>query len=450
MMRFLFLLGAALTAPALAAQPVLHLHSTACTLYAQDGMAVSGPIQDVHTSALSADAEVTTVITRGTATFQVDYSGFTSQAQAAFQRAVDIWSTSIVSSVPIRIDAEFAALGASTLGSAGPNLTANTNGLPRRSTWYPFALVDARSGKDENPAPGDFFYDIVAQFSSSRSDWYFGLDGNPPTGQFDFTTVVLHELGHGLGFIGSGAFDNGSGEQECSGTAGTGCWGLRPNPTTARWPFAFDVSVEDSQGRSILNTGLYGNPSNALGSLFQNGGLYLDSPEVLRILGDRGRLSAPSPFVTGSSYSHWDEFAYPRGTSTALMTPKVAPGEAYQDVGDLTCAYMADIGWTLGEGCLDLTVAGERGPGASGFVVSLAGPNPFRGATTVRVARPAAGDLRVTLVDALGREVATLLDGPASAEVEVRVVPGATASGVYRVVVESEGAVRALPLTVVR
>ena len=449
MMRFLFLLGAALTAPALAAQPVLHLHSTACTLYAQDGMAVSGPIQDVHTSALSADAEVTTVITRGTATFQVDYSGFTSQAQAAFQRAVDIWSTSIVSSVPIRIDAEFAALGATTLGSAGPNLTGNTPGLPRTNTFYPFALADARAGRDLNPEPGDFFYDIVAQFSSTRTDWYFGLDGNPPTGQFDFATVVLHELGHGLGLIGSGSYDNGSGSDECTGTSGQGCWGYIDG-TFYNLPFIYDRLVEDTQGRSILNTGLYGNPSNALGSLFQNGGLYLDSPEVLRILGDRGRLSAPSPFVTGSSYSHWDEFAYPRGTSTALMTPKVAPGEAYQDVGDITCAYMADIGWTLGEGCLDLTVAGERGPGASGFVVSLAGPNPFRGATTVRVARPAAGDLRVTLVDALGREVATLLDGPASAEVEVRVVPGATASGVYRVVVESEGAVRALPLTVVR
>lgn len=448
MMRRLLLLGAVLTAPALVAQPVLH--STACTLYAQDGMAVSGPLQDVHATALSADAEITTVVTRGTATFQVDYSGFTPQAQAAFQRAVDIWSTSIVSPVPIRVRAQFAPLGSTTLGSAGPNLTANTTGLPRFSTWYPFALADALAGKDLNTEPGDFFYDIEASFSSSRTDWYFGLDGNPPASQFDFTTVVLHELGHGLGFIGSGAYDNGSGVQECSGTAGTGCWGLRPDAQRPRWPFGFDLPVEDSQGRSILNTTVYGNPSNALGALFQSGALFMDSPEVVRILGGRASLAAPTPFNEGSSYSHWDEFVYPRGTSTALMTPQVARGEAYEDVGDITCAYMADIGWTLGDDCADLTVAEEAGPDASGFVVALAGPNPFRGATTVRIARPAAGDLRVTLMDALGREVATLMDGPASAEVDVRVVPGASASGVYRVVVESEGAVRTLPLTVVR
>src|SRR5262249_28191761 len=30
--------------------------------------------------------------------------------------------------------------------------------------------------------------------------WYYGLDANPPAGTTDFVTVVLHELGHGLGF----------------------------------------------------------------------------------------------------------------------------------------------------------------------------------------------------------------------------------------------------------
>src|SRR5262249_59824059 len=33
------------------------------------------------------------------------------------------------------------------------------------------------------------------------SAWYYGLDANPPSGQIDLVAVVLHELGHGLGFL---------------------------------------------------------------------------------------------------------------------------------------------------------------------------------------------------------------------------------------------------------
>ncbi|MCK7534680.1 MAG: hypothetical protein MZV63_28610 [Marinilabiliales bacterium] len=32
--------------------------------------------------------------------------------------------------------------------------------------------------------------------------WYFGTDGNTPELLYDFVTVVLHEIGHGLGFTG--------------------------------------------------------------------------------------------------------------------------------------------------------------------------------------------------------------------------------------------------------
>lgn len=34
----------------------------------------------------------------------------------------------------------------------------------------------------------------------NSSPGYFGTDGNPPSNQFDFVTVFMHELTHGLGF----------------------------------------------------------------------------------------------------------------------------------------------------------------------------------------------------------------------------------------------------------
>ena len=53
------------------------------------------------------------------ATFVVNYNGFTPDAQAAFQYAVDIWSDLLTASIPIVIDANWEDLPGNTLGSAG-------------------------------------------------------------------------------------------------------------------------------------------------------------------------------------------------------------------------------------------------------------------------------------------------------------------------------------------
>lgn len=440
-------LAAVLAVPASVGQEA-HFQ-TVCTLYDHDGEAVSGPLQEIQLA--SFDGEATRVMTESaTATFVVDYSSsFTAQARAAFQRAVDIWADHLTSSVPIRVKADFAPLGTNTLGSAGPNVTANFPNRPRANTWYPFALADALAGQDLSPDPGnDFYYDIVAQFSSTNNSFYFGLDGNPPANQFDFTTIVLHELGHGLGFVGSGKVDNGSGADECTGTAGQGCWGFFDGEFF-QFPFIFDRFLDDTNGVPMLNQATYGNPSNALGNLLQSRMLFMDSPEVVRLYGEPAPVWAPTPFNEGSSFSHWDEVVV-TGTSAALMTPQVARGEAYQDPGDITCAFMSDIGWPLGSGCQFLTVAEEAGPEAGSFRVELAGPNPFRQSTTVRVIRPTAGPLRVVVLDGLGREVARLVDGAEAAEVTVPFVAAGLASGVYRVVAESEGQRASQGVTVVR
>ena len=44
------------------------------------------------------------------------------------------------------------------------------------------------------------------------TDWYLGTDGNTPADAIDFTTAVLHELAHGLGFAGSMRVSNGVGD----------------------------------------------------------------------------------------------------------------------------------------------------------------------------------------------------------------------------------------------
>src|SRR5262249_22655467 len=148
------------------------------------------------------------------ATITVQYTGFTPQAQAAFQAAVDIWQTQVSSSVPMVVTAVFKDLGSTgLLGQAGPTTSfANFSASASSNTWYPIPIVNKIALSDFNGTTEE----IHAEFNSTRSDWYFGTDGNTPVNQIDFESVVLHELGHGLGFLGTGTVSAGLGTVRAS------------------------------------------------------------------------------------------------------------------------------------------------------------------------------------------------------------------------------------------
>ncbi len=76
-------------------------------------------------------------------------------------------------------------------------------------------------------------------------------------------------------------------------------------------------------------------------------------------------------------------------------------------------------------------VADESAPGTDVLALAV-GPTPTSGAATLRFALPDAGDARLTLHDALGRTVATLVDGALGAGPHaVAVDAGRLAPGVY-------------------
>jgi hypothetical protein len=256
-------------------------------------------------------------------TINVNYTGFTPQAQAAFQHAVNIWASQITSPVTIHVDAEFAPLGSGVLGSAGPWLVRNRSGLPA-NTWYPVALANKITGVDQLPTTSD----IDASFSNSFS-WYYGTDGNAPSGTYDFVSVVLHELGHGLGFVGS-----------ASVTTGSGSWGSGGSP------YIYDRFTETSGGQAIIS---FASPSAALGTELTSNNLYFDGPATrLANGGNPARIYAPTTWRGGSSYSHLDELTFPAGNPNSLMTPQIASREAIHDPGPVGRGLLEDIGWTVG------------------------------------------------------------------------------------------------------
>lgn len=258
----------------------------------------------------------------------VTYNGsWSSQAQAAFQYAVDIWETQVSSPVPIEVVATWESLGPGILGSAGAStLYANFTDAPRSNTWYPVALANKLAGNDLDPSDPD----IEASFNSSFSAWYFDTDGRPPAGKYDFASVVLHEIGHGLGFFGSMRV-----------SSGQGSWGWGTS-----YPTIYDHFALNGSDQRLLDTNLFPNPSAVLGDELTSSDVYFDGANaVAAAAGANPKLYAPSTWRSGSSYSHLDESTYLAGTANALMTPSLSGAEANHNPGPITLGLFEDMGW---------------------------------------------------------------------------------------------------------
>jgi PA domain len=112
-----------------------------------------------------------------------------------FEHAAGIWESVLNPTVDIVVNAQFNPLGVGVLGSAGTTaIFTDFPGAEYPGMWYFASLAKHLSGTDLNPLT----FDINAQFSSQTA-WYHGTDNNEGT-LTDLLPVVLHELGHGLGF----------------------------------------------------------------------------------------------------------------------------------------------------------------------------------------------------------------------------------------------------------
>jgi len=145
------------------------------------------------------------------------------QARIVFEYAAHMWGAVLQSDGPIDIDARFSALQCNdagiVLGSTG------TNGYGRFQAgdvppgakpdlWYPGSLLNALTGEDTSPGTSEMTMSFNGALGTAAclpdGGWYFGLDGNTPAGKNNLLNVMLHEMGHGLGFAGRTSLGTGS------------------------------------------------------------------------------------------------------------------------------------------------------------------------------------------------------------------------------------------------
>ena len=299
-------------------------------------------------------------------------NAWSAQAKAAFRAAADVWERAVESPVPIEIEATARNLGPGVLGGAGPfDFLRNEGGTPTRDdraptaaqvrddVFEPVALYNARTGRDAlPPAGGERNPDIEAEFNPNAAGLYLGTDARPAANQIDFRTVVLHEIGHGLGMTGMASVEGGRASIGISGVNGD--TGVRSGVSFDQHTYA-TTAVQAGTGGTPLLALPDGSP--ALRTALTGDQLYWSGQQALTAAGGKVRLHAPahcgeqgpprpcgsgeSPYVEGSSYSHLDERRYARGTPPGLMTPYLEAGETYVDPGQITLGMLADMGWAV-------------------------------------------------------------------------------------------------------
>ncbi len=336
-------------------------------------------------------------------TFIVEYVDFPVQAKNAFQAAVDIWAGIINSPVPIRVIAYWSKLEKTTIGSASPNdFTRNFPGQQKADVWYPIALAEKLAGKELN-SPSEF--DIRARFNS---DLNWSYSGTPMAGQYDLTTLVLHELTHGLGFWGSWGVENNQGS-----------WGFGTGS-----PVIYDTFMYNSSGVQLVDTSIFVNGSVPLRAQLTSENIVFNGIFTNSQTTTKPRIFSPRTFQQGSSISHLEDKTYPSGDKNSLMKSASSTAEVILDPGPLAKSILSDMGWSGTQIVHDPLKSSEKSPSTIELSVKI---------TTDNVLKPNSFLLYYTENDTLFSKAKTiLLKNDGKSDIYKAVVPITKTNAIIR------------------
>ncbi|MEM9656324.1 MAG: DUF4214 domain-containing protein [Actinomycetota bacterium] len=242
-----------------------------------------------------------------------------SSVQTVVNAAVAEWDAVLATNPagPIVVEVFWSDLGnPSLLGYAGPDGMYYGGSLPT-SSLHPAALTNTLLGMDANGAGRPEVQVVLNSELMDNNRWYLGTTGTPPGYQIDLFSVVLHEIGHGLGFLGSATIPSG-----------------QSTPSLNSTPYVYD----DAARHGGVPVAEVTDQSAALVS----GDVFIQISEGIQY-----ELYAPSSWAQGSSYSHFDEATYQPGQPGALMTPMLNSGEVARTIDAAILGLMARTGWPI-------------------------------------------------------------------------------------------------------
>lgn len=206
----------------------------------------------------------------------------------------------VILPLPLRVMLFWINLRGAALGYSLNNMYRNvTNNIPA-------ALYISQYGQQLSG------YDITIQLDSSAR-WYLGQDCNTPSNEYDFASVILHEIVHGLGFR-SLFYSN------------DGVTFKNDNRPPDQLSF-FDLRLGCTKSTNV--------------TACLRGGMYFRQYN-----GDRVTLYAPSTW-SASSIMHLDPNVYSSTSIDGLMTPSLIRGSCHHTVGPIVSDMLLTLGYQV-------------------------------------------------------------------------------------------------------
>lgn len=255
----------------------------------------------------------------------ITYVGFPEEAKVAFEYAISIWEQFLTSPIPISVLAKWENFSGNTLAQSRPSVFyKNFDSAPVSNVYYPIALAEKLSGREWN---GDKEADIFCSFSNN-APWYFGTDGNTSETKYDFITVVLHEMAHGLGISGFLSDENGVGEISNPGNT----------------PSAYDYYIYNSNKQRISDNTIFKSPSADLHKQLTSNNLDFgcSNPDCHD---SKSAIYAPDSWKDGVSIYHLKSAQANTNDDHELMSAYLYKGEANHNPGINTLQILSEIGW---------------------------------------------------------------------------------------------------------
>lgn len=289
----------------------------------------------VSRAMMASSAHIVVRGTGGGASFDITYSdpqgtGFNDSVHGearrrALEAAVAAWTKVIQGTITINVEANMEEIDdgdnddlTMVLATAGP-----VDFWLRERKAIPSSLMWQLINRRDNDGDAD-----IQVNANTEADWDYAVNGVAARGKVSFVYTLIHEIGHGLGFIDS--FDAEIGE------------------IGNEVPFIFDTFINrrNDTRRPVLERPPHEVKDDLRsGELFFNGPAANDASQRSIRPGPMIKLYAPDPYEPGSSVSHVDQDTY-ADFRTGTMTPKDF-GSGTDKIDILTLGIMKDLGYQL-------------------------------------------------------------------------------------------------------